>query len=420
MRKLTRALFVLLFACTLSHADDVYAYADSGQQSSQDQGGGSAFMSERVYKRLNVIYEELIDKEDYNGALSELNELLPSVKGYERAVVLQTVGQVYIYKSEYRTAINYFEQALGMKTLPKGPEQQAILVLAQLYTTIEEYQKAIKLLESWFPTVEDPPADAYILAATAYAQLERYRDALPYVQKAIEKAANPREDWYKLLLAIHFELGEYRNAAAVLEIMVSYWPDNSVYWKQLSSLYMELQDDVKALSTLAVAYKHGMLEDERDMLNLARLYLLERAPYQAAEILKKGLESETIEPTRKNLELLANALVESKEYPEAGEVLGRAADLAEDGALYLRQAQLYAQQHKWDKVVEAVDKALKKGDLKNPGMAYILQGRAAVESKNYEVALRAFRKAREYEDTENQATQWIQYIQNDLIRLSAT
>lgn len=383
---------------------------------------GGGLLSQRAYDDLNDIHE-MMDKKQYTEALTKANAMLKGGSAnseYEKAVTLQTIAYIYIYQDNYDQAARYLQQALNMDVFAEHEEEAATIALAQVYVSQDQYQKAIDVLEKYLKSGKELPPTAYILAATSYFSLEKAREALPYAKKAVQLSDAPRKDWYNLLLGIYYELNDYREAAKLLETMVAFWPDDKEFWRYLASIYLELEEDDKALATLALAYRQGMLEEESHLLNLSRLYLMDEVPYKAAEVLAKSLADKKVEATADNLELLSMAWTQAREYERAVEVLGEAGAKAEDGELYLRQARLYAALQNWNGVVSAVDKALKKGKLEKPGAAYILQGMAAVEEEEYDQALKAFQKARGFEESEDQASQWITYVQTDLMRVAAT
>lgn len=376
-------------------------------------------LSQPTFRRLTDINEFMAEK-NYDEALAVANELLANVQGddYEAAVVLRQIAYIYIYKEDYPTGLRYLEQALAKKAFGEAEEQSATIALAQLYLTEDKYQKVIELLNGYLKSGKELPPKAYILAAISYSSLNQYKQALPYAKKAVELSEEPRKDWHKLLLAIYFELHEYRNAADLLEVMIAYWPDEVEFWRNLASIYLELKEDAKALATLALAYEQDMLESEQNLLNLSRLYILYDAPYKAGKVVSTGIADKQIEATVKNLELLATAWTQAREYELAVEVLGEAGGKADDGEFYLQQARLYATMHQWDGVVTAVDNAMKKGSLEKPGTAYILQGMAAVEEDEFDKALKAFTQAQKYEDSKEQAGEWIAYVRTDLMRVA--
>lgn len=384
------------------------------------KGGG--LLSQRTYDALQDIHE-LMEEEKYNQALSLGRELIAKVKGseYETAVVKQNIAYIYIYKGEYETAASYLKEALALNVFADHEERSATIALANVYLSMEQYRQAINVMLPYVnsPDAGDLPPSAFIIVASSYAQLDQYREALPYAKKAISMSDSPSEDWYNLLLAIYFELNQYRNAAQTLETMITMWPQRNRYWVQLSQIYIELEENDKALSTLKLAYEQGMLEQESDLLNLVQLYMYQEVPYEAAKVLSKGLENGDIEPTAKHYDVLANAYIQAREYDKAVQALAKAGEKSDDGDYYLRQAQLYASQQQWSEVVKAVDKATSaKLDDEDMGTAYLLQGMAAVEDKKYDQALRSFNKAADFEKSEDQAEQWIRYVRNDLMNVA--
>ena len=387
-----------------------------GQALAQEEKKPQALMSEATFNRLTII-QDLMENKEFDNARKRLDNLLPNVKNnlYETAVTLQTYGYLYIYMEDWSSAGRYLQQALDTNALPDQVEQGVVYTLAQIYATLEQYPRTIRMLKEWFAKSEtEPPPQAYMLMANAYVAMEQFRNALPYAKKAINAIDKPREDWYRLYLAIHYELKQYRDAAKVLELMVAHWPHKNQYWKQLSSIYLEIQDDKKALGTLAIIYRRGILTSEKDLMNLSRLYILNEEPYQAGMVLEKAMRDGRVEKTRKHYETLAQSWLNAREMNKAVEVLGLAGNLSDNGELYLRQAQINAQLAQWRPAISAAQKAIDKGKLKRPGRAYMVMGTAAAEARQLDVARRAFRNARTYSRTRRAATQWLNYIETEL------
>lgn len=382
----------------------------------EEKKTGSTFMSQPTYNRISRAHTS-IEEGKYQDALDELLDLADDVKDrpYELAVTLQSVGYVYINQEKWELAGQYFQRALDTNALPAEPEKQLIYSLAQIYATLGNHQKTIALLTNWFKTAENPPADAYIMMANAYAAQDKYTQAYPHVRTALDKADKLREDWYKLALGIQFELKKYTDAAETLEVLVANWPDKEVYWQQLSGIYIELGQDQKALATMAMAHRRGLVTDSEDILNLVRLYMLNEVPYQAGRILEPALERGDVEKTLRNYELLSQAWIQAREFDKGIAALSQAAALSDDGDLYVRAAQLEMSMADWEGAMEAARKAIEKGglDSKKTGQAWLLLGTAAAEQKSFDVAINAFGKARGYPETRQTATQWLSFVQTE-------
>ena len=108
-----------------------------------------------------------------------------------------------------------------------------------------------------------------------------------------------------------------------------------------------------------------MLEKHDELLRIAQLYLFYEVPYKAALILEEELESGRIEDEEKNWEQLANAWLSAREW-KAIPPLKKAAEMSEDGELFLRLGQTFMQEENWKEAEEYIKYAIKKGDLENP------------------------------------------------------
>lgn len=276
-------VLVVLLAIGLCQTGYATTLGGAGSNEKKDTQSSSKMMREQTYRKVQNA-QELLTNGKYAESLKVLDEVLPSTEGrdYERAVVLQTIAYVYISrasdsknkdsaqnKSDYNKAGDYLQQAVSLNALPAAAQLQSLRALAQVYTLLEEYQKAITVLDRYLKNAEKPDPEVYFMVAAAYAYQEKYAQAVPYAKQAVEKADTPHEGWYKLWLATEASLEHYASAADILERMVGLWPEKGEYWQQLATMYLQLNEDKKALSTLALAYKKGLLTKEKDFLNLA-------------------------------------------------------------------------------------------------------------------------------------------------------
>lgn len=377
-------------------------------------------MSEPVYRRLNSIHEMLAE-ERYSDAMSALSKMdNMSLNKYEEALVLQTYGFAHVQQGNYQTALKYFEFSLVANALPALAQQGMLYSLAGLYAAEGHYLKCIETIREWFRYEEDPVADAYMIIGSAFTELERYDDALPYVQKAIQKAEVPKENWYLLELAIYFEKKRFYDAIALLKRVVQFWPDKPKYWNMLASSYLELNDDKAALDTMMIAYTKDMLTSENRIMALVQLNMIQNIPYTAGVILEKALAAGTIEETRKNLDILLQAWLSSREYDRAVATIDQLAPFAEDGIYFMRKAGIHNELGEWEMVIVAADQALQMG-MERPTEAHMLAGMAYTELKLFPKAIAAFRDAREVGNAKqrNNADAWIDFVTEKILIKSA-
>lgn len=363
-------------------------------------------------KRITAAQEALA-AENWAEALEVLQEMKnrKKLKGIETATMWQFYG--FIYSSQdppnYKKAVVAFEKALEPNALPEATQTATYMNVAQLYVMQERYSDALRTFDQYFEQSEDPSPDAYYMYAIALTQKGQVRKAIPWAIKAVDSSATPKEPWLQLLSSLYFETKQYKKAVGVLETLVARFPKKN-YFIQLAALNNELGKEQRALAVLELAYHQKMLNQDSEYRNLAQLYLSQDIPYQAAVVMEKGMKSGLVKKDRKAYDLLAQALLLARERERAIGPLTESAARGKDGTAYLRLAQLHLDVADWPEAEAALRKAIKKGDLKKPGMAQLLLGISTFNQENYEEAKDAFFAARENENTEESATQWLKQV----------
>jgi serine/threonine protein kinase len=135
--------------------------------------------------------------------------------------------------------------------------------------------------------------------------------------------------------------------ADTLAVLITKWPNKKQYWSQLSNVYVKLEQDDKALSTIALAYRKGLLDTETDLLYLANLYSFRDLPYKAAEVMRKGMEAGIIPRTEKHWTVTGDNYYAAEEYERALESFEEAGKLADSGKIYLRRGYILTDQERW-------------------------------------------------------------------------
>jgi tetratricopeptide (TPR) repeat protein len=367
-------------------------------------------LSETIGKRLLRV-AELAEEEKYAEAVEILEPLTQKsrLKKYDRAQIFQTYGLMLAAVERYADATQALETALAIDYLPDTSMQSLKYNLAQLYMAEENFPRAIELLEDWMRNEESPNAQAEFLIAAAYAQTDDWDKALPHARRSVELSDEPVEQRLRMLLAVEFTLDHAEESQKVLKELVTYFPQKT-YFIQLAATYSSKGDESRALAVLELADQQGFLDQEREILQLVQRYMYNDLPWPAARSLQRGLDAGTVEPTSKNLEMLASAYLAAREYDKALQPLAKAAELAEDGNLYVRLAQVYLEVEDWTSARKALDQAIAKGGLKNPGNAHLLRGISNFNDDRLDSARKAFNDALADEDTAENARKWIEVV----------
>ncbi|MCZ6783858.1 MAG: hypothetical protein O7G30_11190, partial [Proteobacteria bacterium] len=307
-------------------------------------------------------------------------------------------------------AIEYFLKCLALDALPAAAQLNLRFNLSQLYMAEGRFAEATRELEAWFESAESPSGLAYYLLAIAYHQQDRADDALVPARKAVEMTELPRESWLSLLLALYVERDDLRRALPLAKQLVARFPKKS-YWLQLVGIYGGLEQDENALAAMQLAYNQGHLSTDSELRRLARMYLFHAIPYRAARVLEKGLEEERIESDAEAWQLLADSWLGASEYERALGPLRRAAGLSEDGLLYVRLGQVYIEREDWEKASSALQNALEKAGLDDPGRVNLLLGVASYNREQLQRASRYFGKAQKSEKSREAATRWLHHLE---------
>jgi tetratricopeptide (TPR) repeat protein len=406
-----RILIAALLAFSFSLAGPDMADAQKKKKSSSRK---NFIPSQQVGKKLLKI-QDLAEAEDYKGALEILEPLSRKtrLKKFDKATVYQMMGYMLGAQERYDDALVAFEVALSVDYLPDSAMQQLKYNLGQLYLGQENYDRAIELFEEWLDGAEKPDAQAHFMITIAYSGKEDWGSALSHARTSVALSTKPVENRLRLLLAVEYQNGNISETLDILKILATLFPKKD-YYMQLAFGYSNFGEDENALAMLELAYSQDFLDKERDLTQLTQRYLYHNLPWPASEIMRKGLSDGTVENTSKNLELYANSLLHAREYTAAIEPLAEAADLSEDGDLYVRLAQVHLEVENWKRARKALEAAIERGGLRDEGSAHLLLGISNFNEDRFLSARSAFQTAAETEKTADSATKWLKHVNRAL------
>ncbi len=391
--------------------------AQSGECDKEREVAAKA-MDEITYRELNEVYE-LVGAEQYDQAYSSLSKMLDYAgrDEYLQAILYQALAQVEWSRNNFDPALQYFEKAVQLNTLPNQAHFALMYQIAQLYYMKERYEDALNRLDLWFCTApqEKITSAAYVLQASIHANNQDYANALKSIEKAISMDKEPKEQWYQLKLAAHYELEQFPQAAETLEFIISRWPDKKTYWVQLAQIYYKLEQDDKALSVLALAHRKKLLDTQSDILFLSSLYSNSNVPYKSAEVLQKGIQSGVVEGSDRHWALVADTWYAAEEMENALLAYEKAGTAARTGEIDLRRGYILIDMERWQPAKEALSSAVNKGGLdeRKTGEAYLLRGMAEFNLGNYDSASSDWRQAANYPQARAAAQQWMNHLEEE-------
>jgi tetratricopeptide (TPR) repeat protein len=369
-------------------------------------------MRSRTSRYLGAAAEE-VDEGKPQEAKRLLLKLRPNrLNPHERAYVYRMLAYVSYGSEEYEEAIGYFRKVLEQDVLSIQDEARIRFNIAQLYAAMQSWPDVINELNQWLVWVDVPSPLGYYLMGVAYYQLDDADAAIVQTRKALELSDEPREAWLRLLAALYAQKEDYDNTVPVLEELVLRFPKKQ-YWVQLSLIYGALENYRLSLAVQQVAYAQGLITEDLELRRLARSYLYHDLPLPAAQVLDKGIEDGSIPADAESLELLANSWIAAREFDRSLSPLQRAAELSDDGELYVRLGQVHMQREEWTEAAELLGKAIEKGGLEDPGNAELLLGICYYNGEHTARARTSFLRARKHDSSRSEADRWITHLDTE-------
>ncbi|KRT55749.1 tetratricopeptide repeat protein [endosymbiont of Ridgeia piscesae] len=374
-----------------------------------------AQLASRLTYEYLFLVEALMRHQRYDEAALELEGLLQRVagNGYETALVHQSFGYVEIGRERYPSAIRHFRAAVNSAQLPAEVSHQLSYTLVQLLFQEDDAAAALQLLIRWMKSEAKPPPRVYLLKAQIHRALDQIEAAIDDLETAIRLSDDPAESWFQLLIGLYLDAKKTKQAVALLSKMIVRFPATAAYWRQLAGLQMELGRERDALATLELAHSRDQLK-QREILWLAQLYLHQKMPQLAAQLLATG----EAEQDQKALELLAQAWVLAREPEKALPVFDALAKRDQSGRWELRGAEQLVELERWDEAAERLQRAVKQ--LKRPSYDnWVLLGAVYIRLNKFPEAQAAFTRAEPLakgEPQRKQLAEWLGYLEHQLQR----
>jgi tetratricopeptide (TPR) repeat protein len=413
--KLAKTLIAGIFLAGVSGV--VLAQENDGSERKTKE---TVAMSQQVYEQLMEI-QELMEAKDYAKAQVKIDDLRNQkrLSDYERAQIWNISAYSYYLQERLDDAIMAYDQVLAQPDLPEALQFSTLKTKAQLHFQQEQYEDALQVIRELMAAIPEPSADVLMIEGQALFQMQRYEEALVPIRTAInmyrDQGQTPKENWLLLLRVIYFEQKDYNSMIDVVKELIRYYPKDT-YIRTLAGIYSELGDTKKQLALTEVLYDSGILSRAGDITNLANLYLLHGLPYKAAVVLEKEMNSNLVESNERNLRLLSQAWYQAREDQKAIPPLERAAEMTNEGDLYIRLAQAHINLENWGDAASAARKGIQAGGLRRPDQANIMLGMALFNEKRLEQAKRAFEAAARDNRSKRTATQWIAYVDSEIKR----
>ncbi|MEN1943060.1 tetratricopeptide repeat protein [Luteimonas sp. MJ293] len=323
--------------------------------------------STRMSQRLNRLNTAMQDDE-FDKVLEHAEDILGQERAndYDRAFAAQMAGHAAYNADDMEAAKRYTAQAVELNGLDNNNHFQAMFMLVQLHAQDEETEQALTLLDRYFAESGSTDANDLILHGQLLYQADRFAEAVPVLRQAIDTAESPQASWTQLLMAAYMETGQDAEATALAEQIAGAAPDDKRSQLNLASMYMQADQNAKAIEVMERLRASGQLTEDREYRNLMALHLNSDGGEAAAiAVINDGLEKGVLESNHQTYLALAQAHYFSEQVEPAIEAYRKAAPLDSSGETYLNLARILYGEGREAEAADAARQALSKG-VKRP------------------------------------------------------
>jgi len=294
------------------------------------------------------------DKKLTKSVTLSLKELEKQFSGFTDAYNISSAGHHiannYLQQGEYKKAADYFEKSLAAEGLSDVINQQISLQLAKVYLLLKDNQQALATLNRVKKLLINIPFELTILTAQAQLGMSDYLGVSETLEAVFQQREQMNQSQLKQLLALYYKSSHYELSIKVLHQLIQHHSDVVVYWLQLTSIYITQGQYKSALDQLALARQKKLFFRESDILLLADLYLINKAPEQGAMILQQALDKNELQDNAENQNKLFNYWLQARENNLAMLAAEKSLQHSPDTELTLSLASLQMENKLWEKM----------------------------------------------------------------------
>ncbi|WP_199097778.1 tetratricopeptide repeat protein [Dyella sp. ASV21] len=370
--------------------------------------------SDKDQKAINAGLDAVNDQEK-DKAVQLLQPIADGSKSkYAQALALQGLANLRYNDGDVKGAIDLLKRALDNGVLPNDTYFQLEYELAQFYVADEQYQLALDTIAKWRAEGRKETADSYALEGNAYYRLEKFPEAIAAIKKAQSLTDKPNDSWNQILMASYSESGQADQAAQLAQQQLASNPNDPNALNNAVSVLMQAQKYPEAIALMEKAKAAGSFKQEKDYVNLAKLYLItgqdssdQKGPAsKAMATLDEGLSKGVVQPTAENYMLLGAASYLADNSSKALDAYKKAIPEAKDGEPNIRAGQLLLADNKYSEAKGLLQQGIDKG-VQHKGTAYMLLAEACRGLKDKPGTIAAMEKAAQDPETSAKAKAWL-------------
>jgi tetratricopeptide (TPR) repeat protein len=376
------------------------AFAQTPAPAAEVDACGPRKISKKVDKPMSAV-EKAFNNKQWDEVLAKVAEAeaVDVEKSlYDKYWFNEFRGRAYLNQQKLPEAAKELESALNSPCMTEADKPARLKMLLQIAYQTKDYAKVIAVGNQYLEKNPDPDIGAYV--GNAYYATDDFPNTRKVMADVVAKqeAAGkvPEELTYRILQGACIKVKDNACVTDMLEKLVTHYAKPN-YWQDLMSLLMATtKNNNQLLNMWRLADGMNVLADPAEYLEMAQLAVGQGLPGEAQTVLEKGAQKGVFTSARQKeqsnqlLTEAKQAVALDKSTLDKQDVAARAKPTGDNdvklGAAYLSYGQT-------EKAIEALQRGIGKGGVKNPDEAAILLGIAYLRAGNKPEAAKAFNTA---------------------------
>jgi tetratricopeptide (TPR) repeat protein len=363
-----------------------------------DDACGTRKMTKKVDKPL-LEAQKAREAKNWDEVVAKVSEAeaLPIEKTvYDMFWVHEFRGIANVNLKKYPEALVDLDAGFDSPCMDAKDKASRAKLLLQLAYQTKNYPKAIDYAKRAQAMGDDPEVGVYL--ANAYYITNDFENTRTVSRDVITKLEAsgkvPEETLYRILQSACINLKDNDCIVEQIEKLVVHYPKPN-YWLDLTNALLRVSaSDKELINILRLADNVDAMREPAQYTEMAQLAMGQGLPGEAQSILEKGVQK-GIFTAQKEKDLANRILAEAKTATTldkstlAKQDASARAKTTGDADVKLGAAYLSYGEN--DKAVEALQRGIGKGGVKNPDEAGLLLGMAYLRTNNKAEAAKAFR-----------------------------
>ncbi len=358
---------------------------------------GDRKLTKKLEKPMDAV-QKAREAKDWAGMLAKAKEVdaVPVEKTeYDKFWIHELQGVANANLKQYPDALSHLDAAYNSPCMPETDRPGRIKLLMQLSYQSKDYPKAIEYGKKAYESSGDPEIGIY-LGNAYYIQndFENTRATMSDVINKLETSGKtPDEPSYRILQSACLQLKDNDCVVTQIEKLVAHYPKPKYWLDMTDALLRASKSDKELINILRLADGVGAMAEGPQYIEMAQLAMGQGLPGEAQAVLERGMQKGAFTVARDKdhaTRLMADAktaVTLDKSTLDKQDASARAKPTGDSdvklGAAYLSYGEN-------EKAIEAINRGVAKGGVKNPDEAGLLLGMAYLRANNKAEAAKAF------------------------------